>query len=532
VAERTARLEAALIEAEQGRAEADRATAAKSSFLAHMIHEIRTPLNGVLGLTELALRVADAPPRRRDRDLALQSGQTLLRVIDDVLEVSRLEAGALRLADEPFDLSDTLAEAVRSVWPVAQVQALSWRYDWLGERTWVRGDAARVRQIAVNLIGNAAKFTERGLISVVTHIDDGPDGRCQVKIDVTDTGPGIAQEQLGTLFDAFVQGDPSLVRRHGGTGLGLTISRALARAMGGDLMVASTLGEGSTFTLRLNMVAAPDPRPLSDPAPGLGWFVNPSAEVAEWLARRFVRMGWQTACQFSFEACLAEAGKLSGQPPQLVILAATMLTAHSDLEGLRERLPGTSIALLIRPDWHESAIESRALALGMTLQVAPLTPRDLKLLAATGLPAVAEPTAGAAAASHAGHVLLVEDNPINRLIGEEFLRALGVEARTANDGEQALAACAAEPPLLVLMDIQMPVMDGLEATRRMRALQREGALPAFPIVALTAHAMGGDLEQASAAGMDACVTKPILLDSLREALAKWLPALGGPSLSP
>jgi PAS domain S-box-containing protein len=530
VAERTGRLEEALAQAEQRRAEADRAHAAKSRFLAHMSHEIRTPLNGALGLTELALRVAESPAQRRYLELALQSGQALLALIEDVLDVSRLEAGALQLVDEPFDLSDTVAEAMRSMVTGTGSRDLTWRLDWIGDTCWVRGDAARVRQILVNLLGNAAKFTERGEIRVVVQAGPpDPRGRCALQIEVQDTGPGIAPEHLNRLFGAFVQGDASLARRHGGSGLGLTIARALAQAMGGDLDARSKPGEGATFHVRLNLAVAPDPRMPIDLAPALAWFVYPSADAAQWLTRRYQRLGWQTAQHADVAACIAAASAAraqGAQEPRLVLVAASALDDDSDLAALRAALPAAHVVILIRADWQRPAIEQRALALGITLAMTPLTPRDLKVLGAAAQAAAA--TAAPAPTplpAIAGHVLLVEDNAVNRLIGEEFLKTLGLAVRTANDGAECLDACAEAAPELVLMDIQMPVMDGLEATRRLRRLQQQGALPSFPIIALSAHALAGDREQAAAAGMDAYLTKPILLDTFRDALAPWLPAV-------
>jgi PAS domain S-box-containing protein len=530
VAERTARLEEALAQAEARRAEADRAHAAKSRFLAHMSHEIRTPLNGALGLTDLALRVAESPAQRRYLELALQSGQALLALIEDVLDVSRLEAGALQLADEPFDLSDTVAEAMRSMVTSTRSNDLAWRLDWVGDTCWVRGDAARVRQILINLLGNAAKFTQRGEIRVVVRASP-PDtrGRCALQIEVQDTGPGIAPEQLHSLFGAFVQGDASLARRHGGSGLGLTIARALAKAMGGDLDARSKPGEGATFNLRLNLASAPDPRTPIDLAPALAWFVYPTPEAAQWLARRYQRLGWQTAQQPDVAACIAAVRTTQAQAaalPRLVVIAASALDDDSDLAALRAALPAAHLVILIRADWQRPAIEQRALALGITLALSPLTPRDLRVLGAAAQAAAATAVpAPVPLPPVTGHVLLVEDNAVNRLIGEEFLKTLGLAVRTANDGAECLDACAEAAPELVLMDIQMPVMDGLEATRRLRRLQQQGALPSFPIIALSAHALAGDREQAAAAGMDAYLTKPILLDTFRDALAPWLPGM-------
>jgi PAS domain S-box-containing protein len=523
VAERTASLEAALGEAETRRREADRANAAKSRFLAHMSHEIRTPLNGVLGLTELALRVAESPPQRRYLEVALQSGQTLLQVITDVLEVSRVESGTLEPADEPFDLADALAEVLRGVMPTVRNKGLSWRFDWIGARTWVRGDAARVRQIVTNLVGNAAKFTERGHIELVTRLDEPVDGRCRARISVADSGPGLDAERAARVFDAFVQGDDSLTRRHGGTGLGLAIARGLARALGGDIALCSEPGRGSTFTLELAFGAADDPMPLprSADAPGDAWVLYEQPELARWMERRLGRLGWRCTALPGIAAATARAA--SAPAPRLVLVGEPSLTPQADLHALRAALPQARIALIIRPHWHDPRHERDALALDMTLAVAPLTPRDLALLGAPH--AAPAPAAATLAGPGDGHVLLVEDNPVNRQIGVAVLEALGVAVHTADDGAAALTECTARAPALVLMDLQMPVMDGLEATRRLRALQSDGRLPNFPIVALTAHALDSDREQALACGIDAYLTKPILLATLRTELSRWLPGL-------
>ena len=528
VAERTASLTAALEQAEARRHEADRANAAKSCFLAHMSHEIRTPLNGLLGMTELALRVAEVPAQRRYLQIALQSGQALLQVINDVLEVSRVESGATAPADAPFDLADALAEVLRSVIPQARAKGLWWRYDWIGERSWVRGDAARVRQIVTNLLGNAAKFTDHGHITLSTEIAEA-DGRCVATVQVEDSGPGLDAELAARAFEAFVQGDASLTRRHGGTGLGLPIARGLARELGGDITLCSAPGQGSTFTLTLPLAVADDPEPLPAAPPGHVWLLHADSAHAAWMERRLARIGWRSSKLPGIEAAIAQARGAAPQAlPQRVLVAASVLTPKADLFALRAALPGTPITLLIRPDWHDPPHERGARALGMTLAVAPFTPRDLALLTGAGSEPAARhegaPTAPATtAAAPPGHVLLVEDNPVNRLIGVEILKTLGLHVKTADDGEAALAACATQPPALVLMDLQMPVMDGLETTRRLRSLQGDGRLPQFPIVALTAHAMDGDREQALAAGIDAYLTKPILIDALRGELARWLP---------
>jgi CheY-like chemotaxis protein len=426
-------------------------------------------------------------------------------------------------ADAPFDLSDALAEALRGVMPHAHDKGLAWRYDWIGEPTWVRGDVARVRQIVGNLLGNAAKFTDDGYITLRTEMVEAGAGRCVATVQVEDTGPGLAPEVAARVFDAFVQGDSSLSRRHGGTGLGLAIARGLARGLGGDITLRSAPGAGSIFTLTLPLAVAGDPRPAPMlPPPGNAWLLYADETLAAWVTRRLGRLGWQSVALPSVAAAIARA-RGGDAAPQLLLLPEPALTPDADLHALRAALPSTPITLVVRPGWNDVSQQQAALALGMTLAVAPLTPRDLALLGSGSRTAGIASVAPGPAAND-GHVLLVEDNPVNRLIGTEILKTLGVPVQTADHGEAALAACESRPPALVLMDLQMPVMDGLEATRRLRALQGDGRLPKFPIVALTAHAMEGDREQALAAGIDAYLTKPILLDALRGELARWLQA--------
>ena len=536
VAERTRRLETALAEAEQRRIEAVRATEAKSRFLAHMSHEMRTPLNGVLGLTDLALRASQNVAQRRHLEVALQSGKTLRQVIDDVLEMSRLEAGMPALVEAPFDLADSLAEVVRGVVPLMRHKPIVMLFDWLGDASRVRGDAARVRQLVTNLLANAAKFTDSGHIALVGEMSAAPDGSGVATIRIDDSGPGIAPDQIGHLFDAFVQGDASLSRRHGGTGLGLAIARGLARQMGGDVSVDSQLGSGSAFIVRLPFASVSSGGNRGVWPPGLVWLVSPHPNSAPWLARRLERLGWKVEVLPSVDAAVTAAVAASGGSagtmssgsaawPAVLLLPEAALLAGIDLQALATALPRTRLWMLLRPDWQNMPLEAQAQALGIGQMVTPLAPRDLQRLLTD--PPSTTPVQPACAADIVmdgdGHVLLVEDNAINRLIAEEYLKTLGLPVRTADDGAMAVQACQDHPPRLVLMDLQMPVMDGLEATRRLRALQRDGRLPAFPIVALTAHAMAADREEASIAGMDDYLTKPILLETLRQALARWVP---------
>ncbi len=524
--ERTAALQTALALAEQRRAQAELANAAKSRFLAHMSHEIRTPLNGVLGLTELAQRSAHNAEQRRYLQAAHQSGQALLQMTSDVLDLSRIEAGQLALHPRAFDPSLLLAQALRTVMPQARQRQLLLRYDWIGESPWVLADDGNLRQIVTNLLGNAIKFTVRGHVTLCAHARTDADGQLAMRIEVIDSGPGIAAERQPEVFKAFVQGDDG--RGRGGAGLGLAIARQLAEAMGGQLGLHSPAQGGCTFSLELRApIVAVGAQPPGPP-PGRAWLVYPQREDGQWLAARLARLGWDVEVVPGVAEAVARAQRDDQVPPDLVIVAGMSLHHSVALGPLRQALPRAQLRLLIRPDWHEPTIEALAAELRMTPLLAPLTPAQL---ARIGMPideAGAVETDAAlrvvpSALRQGADVLLVEDNPVNQLVGQEFLRALGLNVRLAEGGEAALAACTERLPDLVLMDLQMPGMDGLEATRALRRLQRELNRPALPIVALTAHAGPEDHAACHDAGMDGVLTKPLAMATLGQQLARWLP---------
>jgi len=531
VAERTAGLQAALALAEQRRREAEMANAAKSVFLAQMSHEIRTPLNGVLGLTELPLRQASGPAQKRYLETSLQSGQALLQVISDVLDFSRIEAGRIELEARPMDLPQLLAEAMRSVMPLVTGRPLALLYDWTGEDEELVGDARCIRQIVNNLVGNAIKFTEQGHITVCGDARRRDDGLVDLVLCIEDSGPGIAPDHRERVFEAFVQADERLSRAHGGTGLGLAIARRLARAMGGELALDDTVEDGAALVLTLRLAPAqPGPLPITPHPPACHvWLVYPHLGAAAWTERRFARLGSSAESFASLAAAVAAAQDLAAgrstprRRPDLVLIAEQALHADSALQPLREALPQAALHLAIRPDWYQPALEAQARALGIGHEVLPFTPRTLRQLLRSAGQAVPERVPPPRLRGDA-RVLLVEDNPVNQLVGTEFLRALGLQVQVANEGTEALQACQASPPDLVLMDIQMPGMDGLEATRRLRAMQRQALWPGAPIVALTAHAGESDRQACVAVGMDAVLTKPLTLDTLQRELARWLAA--------
>jgi two-component system sensor histidine kinase/response regulator len=522
VAERTERLQTALALARHRQREAERADAAKSRFVAHMSHEIRTPLNGVLGMLELAQRGALQPEQQRYLETARRAGDMLLQTINGVLDFSRIEAGRIDLRPAPFDLARAIVETMRSVMPTARDRPVVQRFDWIGPEPLLVGDEGAIRQVLMNLIGNAAKFTREGHVSVTVKTADAGAGMLDVAIAVEDSGPGIPAALRARIFDAFEQGDDSLAREHGGTGLGLAIARALARAMKGDITLDAPAEGGSRFTLRLQLRAKPGSDDATPQAqPGLAWLVAISPLGAPWLARRLQRLGWRVLLLDSADDVI-DATRRSTDWPTQVLVSEFGLSPRLDLAALRRALPGVAINLIVRPDWHEPIRERQARALGMATIVSPMTPKDLAGLGHPPPPPAAAPGSTASPWPPGAEVLLVEDNPVNQLIGQEFLNALGLAVRTVDDGEKALVACLEKTPSIVLMDLQMPGMDGLEAARRLREMQARKQWPGAPIIALTAHAADSDRHACLAAGMNEMLTKPLGLETLRQMLLKFL----------
>ncbi len=531
VEERTARLETALAEAQRQREQAERANESKSTFLAHMSHEIRTPLNGVLGLNELALREATCTQQKRYLKLALQSGRNLLGIINDVLDFSRLSAGALPAAEQPFDLCEVLTQAMRAIMPAVRTKGLGLIYDHVGVVSRVVGDPQRLQQIMTNLLSNAVKYTEQGHIELVTHMHEVTAGQCMARIVVRDTGCGMSAEVASRAFQPFVQGDDSLARRHGGTGLGLSIALGLAQSVGGSLTLDTAPDRGSTFTLDLPLGVQPGEQPATGrPPPGTAWLVHTRALPAQSTQRRLQRMGWQCDVLGSMQELMARADA-AGVAPDLVLLGESALEPDADLCRLRGLLPHTNIVLLARPDWNDPPLEAAARAAQMPLVFTPLSPAALfDLLCMQGpqsdrivsgfstLAGLPTPVEG----NSDSDVLVVEDNMVNQVIVCEMIDALGLRTRLAEDGGTAVEACRARPPALVLMDLQLPGVDGLEATRQLRLLQQRGTLPNFPIIALTAHATPQDRDSCLAAGMVGYLTKPVAMADLRNELSRWL----------
>jgi signal transduction histidine kinase/CheY-like chemotaxis protein/HPt (histidine-containing phosphotransfer) domain-containing protein len=527
---------------------AERASHAKSEFLARMSHEIRTPMNGVMGMSELLQSTDLTPRQRRLSETISRSAEALLQIINDILDFSKIEAGKLELERVEFGLRAAVEETIEIFAGRAQAQGLELACVIEPDvPSVVRGDPVRLRQILINLVGNALKFTDSGEISIrVKALDQ--QGR--VRFEVTDTGIGIPEAAQSHIFNAFSQADSFTTRKYGGTGLGLAICRELATLMGGEIGVRSTVGQGSTFWLDValeplaglhssdtGIVLAQLPRLNLTGLRAL--VVDDSANSREILQQYLT--GWGVA------VTLAEDGA-SG----LAALTAAGAAAF-DLALLDDQMPimgGLELARLIRADARadglrlillnsQDGVDNTAEAGRLFAAIVPKPLRRSQVFsslsramtvapgAAAGAGIVAE--ARAAQAPQAPlprpvgpRVLLVEDNPVNREVAVGMLEALGCRTDVADNGWRAIEAMNQGVYDAVLMDCQMPVMDGLSATAEIRRREASAGQSRVPIVALTANAMEGDRERCLAAGMDDFLSKPFTQQQLAALLQRWL----------
>jgi signal transduction histidine kinase/DNA-binding response OmpR family regulator/streptogramin lyase len=529
----------------ESRDAAEAASRGTSNFLATMSHEIRTPLNGVIGMTGILLDTALTAEQKEYVSTVQSSGEALLVIINDVLDFSKIEAGKLELEEIDFELFTMIEECIEIVATGAHRKGLELILPVpSGTQTLVRGDPNRVRQILLNLLSNAIKFTAEGEVAVTVEIQAPVEGVPEssndaelVRFEVRDTGAGISKETQARLFHAFSQADSSTTRKFGGTGLGLTISRRLVKLMGGEIGVISEPGKGSTFWFTARLGKPLNPVPLQPVLTGMRILVvEDNAANRQVLELQLERNGCtvQTVAGAPQALAALEASRRSGRAFDAILADLRMpeidgmmllksIRALPDFQGIipvlimashadRETVPNNAVdGFLLKPVKESHLV--RALH---------------KLFSPEGSEQIAHETApqvGGVTLSGRGKILLAEDNLVNQKVAALTLRNLGYEVDIVANGREALAALDEHPYILVLMDCQMPEMDGFEATRAIRA--HGAGSNKIPIIALTANALPGEREKCLAAGMNGYLTKPFNRDVLTKILDEWAPVSSG-----